>query len=94
MLVTLDVSGDMLTLRVADYGAGISPADSQRIFEPFYQTDSKQKSIGSGVGLALVKQIVYLAGRQHQPRQPPGRGIGVHRQGARQGARRRGGEAH
>ena len=62
VLVTLDVSGDMLTLRVADYGAGISPADSQRIFEPFYQTDSKQKSIGSGVGLALVKQIVTSLG--------------------------------
>lgn len=62
VLVTLDVSGDMLTLRVADYGAGISPADSQRIFEPFYQTDSKQKSIGSGVGLALVKQIVSSLG--------------------------------
>ena len=62
VLVTLDVSGDVMVLRVADYGAGISESDSQRVFEPFYQTDSKQKNIGSGVGLALVKQIVTSLG--------------------------------
>lgn len=62
VLVTLDVSGDFMMLRVADYGAGISESDSRHVFEPFYQTDSKQKSIGSGVGLALVKQIVTSLG--------------------------------
>ena len=58
VLVAIDIKDDILTLRVADYGTGISEADRKRIFEPFYQTDTKKKSIGSGVGLALVKQIV------------------------------------
>ena len=62
VLVAIDIKDEMLTLRVADYGAGISEADRKRIFEPFYQTDTKQKSIGSGVGLALVKQIVSSLG--------------------------------
>ena len=58
VLVSLDVEGDMLQMRVADFGSGISQADQQRIFEPFYQTESDKKNVGSGVGLALVKQIV------------------------------------
>lgn len=45
-------------MRVADFGSGISQADQQRIFEPFYQTENDKKNVGSGVGLALVKQIV------------------------------------
>ena len=58
VLVTLTVEDGWTTMRVADYGSGIAEADRQRIFEPFYQTSSPQMSIGSGVGLALVKQIV------------------------------------
>lgn len=64
VLVTLSVEGDEMTLRVADYGDGIAEADRQRIFEPFYQASTPQMSVGSGVGLALVKQIVVsLRGR-------------------------------
>lgn len=58
VLVSLDVGEEMLQMRVADFGSGISQADQQRIFEPFYQTESDKKNVGSGVGLALVKQIV------------------------------------
>lgn len=58
VLVSLDVENDMLQMRVADFGSGISQDDQQRIFEPFYQTESDKKNVGSGVGLALVKQIV------------------------------------
>lgn len=58
VLVSLDVGEEMLQMRVADFGSGISQDDQQRIFEPFYQTESDKKNVGSGVGLALVKQIV------------------------------------
>ena len=58
VLVSLDVGEEMLQMRVADFGSGISQAYQQRIFEPFYQTESDKKNVGSGVGLALVKQIV------------------------------------
>lgn len=58
VLVALSVEDGWMTLRVADYGDGIAESDRQRIFEPFYQASTPQMSAGSGVGLALVKQIV------------------------------------
>lgn len=62
VLITLRVEDGMFTLVVADYGSGIAPEDRRRIFEPFYQSSTNKKSIGSGVGLALVKQIVSVLG--------------------------------
>ena len=62
VLVALEVENDMLTLRIADYGSGIPENEQQHIFEPFYQTESDKKTIGSGVGLALVNQIVKTLG--------------------------------
>ncbi len=54
--------GDMLEIRVADNGCGISDEHKKRIFERFYQVprgDARQ-STGSGVGLNLVKEFVDL----------------------------------
>jgi len=45
-------------LAVRDHGAGIDPAEAERIFEPFYT----RKSSGSGLGLAIVKSIVESHG--------------------------------
>jgi two-component system, NtrC family, sensor kinase len=48
------VEGDRLVLRVADSGAGIAAGDLAKIFDPFFST----KAQGTGLGLALVQQIV------------------------------------
>lgn len=45
-------------LRVIDQGPGIAEADRGRIFDPFFTT----RSGGSGLGLALVEQIVRAHG--------------------------------
>ncbi len=46
-------------LTISDEGKGISADDLPKIFERFYQTaDSEQNSLGSGIGLALTKQLV------------------------------------
>lgn len=42
------------TVTVADTGSGMEPKILERIFEPFFTT----KGNGTGIGLALVKQIV------------------------------------
>ena len=45
---------DRLSLSIADNGPGISPADRERIFDPFYTTASD----GTGIGLSIVQRIV------------------------------------
>lgn len=46
-------------MEVKDTGCGISQKDLPHIFDRFYQVnDSKKKSIGSGIGLALSKQLI------------------------------------
>lgn len=46
-------SGEYVTLTVADTGAGISPEDRERIFEPFYTKKIMGRS-GTGLGMAVV----------------------------------------
>ena len=74
VLVTLDVAGGTATLRIADSGCGISAADCKHVFEPFYQTESENMGVGSGVGLALVKQIVVSLGGSIKLDSSPGKG--------------------
>lgn len=46
--------GDGATLVIHDSGAGIAEGDMEHIFDPFFTT----KSSGSGLGLAVVKDII------------------------------------
>jgi CheY-like chemotaxis protein len=54
------LSGQYLRLTVADTGAGISPVILDRIFEPYFTT--KDKSKGTGLGLAVMHGIVKRHG--------------------------------
>lgn len=63
--LTVDVSEvkeDWLTIRVKDTGVGIEPARLPYIFQRFYQgDDSHTKAFaGTGIGLALVAELVKL----------------------------------
>ncbi len=53
--ISAEQSGDAIVLRVADTGAGIAPEIKKHIFEPFFTTHDKN---GSGLGLAVCKQII------------------------------------
>jgi signal transduction histidine kinase len=56
------VAGE-IEVAVSDTGPGIAPADQDRIFEEFQQTEvgAKQRE-GTGLGLALSKRLVELHG--------------------------------
>jgi signal transduction histidine kinase len=57
ILVALDQSGDTLTLRVHDRGAGIAREHLNRVFEKGFTT--KQPGAGTGIGLAVVREITH-----------------------------------
>jgi signal transduction histidine kinase/DNA-binding NarL/FixJ family response regulator len=70
--------GDRVRVRfeVADTGIGIDPAMQSRIFEPFVQADSAatRKHGGSGLGLAVCRQLVALMQGEFGVTSEPGRG--------------------
>ena len=55
---------EFVEISVTDGGIGISPANMTKLFQPFTQIDSSlaRKFEGSGLGLALVKQMAELHG--------------------------------
>ena len=52
---------ECVVVSVTDHGCGMTPEVQKHIFEKFYQGDSSRKSLGNGLGLALVKRIVELS---------------------------------
>lgn len=62
--VTLWVDNKVLRIDVSDNGKGIAPEHLAHIFEEFYQSadHSDRAPVGSGIGLALVKQIIDALG--------------------------------
>jgi signal transduction histidine kinase len=53
-----------LRISVVDQGYGIAPAEQRKIFDRFYRVrrDHADSEEGSGIGLALVKEIVFQHG--------------------------------
>ena len=62
--IRLDRVGDEAVLSVRDTGIGIPPAALPKLFERFYRVEGAQGRTheGSGIGLALVNELVRLHG--------------------------------
>ena len=69
-----------LILSVEDSGSGISGEESERIFDPFYQSESQQDAgksspnSGSGLGLAICSRLVQIMGGELSLYSQPGHG--------------------
>ncbi len=65
-------SADRVLVSVVDQGPGISAADRERIFEPFYR--ASDDSAGSGLGLAIARGFVEAGGGTLRVDSHPGQG--------------------
>jgi two-component system, sensor histidine kinase len=79
VLVSCRTRGDQLCLQVWDSGIGILPKEQERIFDEFYQPQSKRPlephhRKGLGLGLAIVKRLARLMDAPLSLRSREGRG--------------------
>ena len=65
-----------VVVRIVDQGPGITPAERERIFEPFYRgrQAAREPWTGSGLGLAIAKGLVEAGGGAIAVESLPGQG--------------------
>jgi signal transduction histidine kinase/ActR/RegA family two-component response regulator len=62
-VTTAEEPGGLLRISVADTGRGITEEDTSRLFTPFERLDAAQAGIeGTGLGLALSRQLIQAMG--------------------------------
>ncbi|HEY7541304.1 MAG TPA: ATP-binding protein [Methylomirabilota bacterium] len=76
--ITVDLAerGDAVELAVRDTGIGIPTAQLARVFDRFHRVENARARTheGSGIGLALVQELVRLHGGEIHVASEPGRG--------------------
>lgn len=55
-----EYSREKIVITVTDNGIGMDSDTASRIFEKYYQNDTKSLTKGSGIGLSIVKRIIDL----------------------------------
>lgn len=59
---TITTDKQRISVAITDSGVGIKQEDIERIFEPYFQINNKKAAQGTGLGLALCKELVVLQG--------------------------------
>jgi signal transduction histidine kinase len=73
--VHVELEGDRAVLMVNDQGMGIDEADRERVFEKFFRSSEASARIaGTGLGLAVAREIVETHGGEIRVQSEPGAG--------------------
>lgn len=67
--IELTEEGDRVFIRVIDTGSGIQPGNLPHLFDRFYTED---RSMGTGIGLHLVKEYIHMHGGEIRVESEPG----------------------
>ena len=67
--IELTEEEDRVFIRVIDTGSGIRPANLPHLFDRFYTED---RSMGTGIGLQLVKEYIHMHGGEIHVKSEPG----------------------
>ena len=67
--IELTEEGDRVFIQVIDTGSGIRPANLPHLFDRFYTED---RSMGTGIGLHLVKEYIDMHGGETRVESEPG----------------------
>jgi len=73
--ITVRREGSDAVIAVSDQGVGIAPKDTERIFEKFFRTEEAARTVGgTGLGLAVAREIVTSHGGTLDVESEPGEG--------------------
>jgi signal transduction histidine kinase len=72
VVISVEQNGGIVSLGVADNGAGIAEADRARVTQRFVRLEESRSKPGAGLGLSLVSAVAQLHGgalvlRDNQP---------------------------
>jgi signal transduction histidine kinase len=72
-------AGDSVRIWIDDEGPGVPPADRARAWEPYVRLgrDADRSTGGSGIGLAVVRELVEMHGGRCAMEASPGGGVRV-----------------
>ncbi|WP_411030141.1 response regulator [Spongiimicrobium sp. 3-5] len=65
---------DLIEITITDSGPGIPEAELDDVFKLFYQAEEGKKAVGSGIGLALTKELITLHHGEIEVNCPNGEG--------------------
>lgn len=56
--ISFDIIGDLIVLKIKDYGIGIPEKDQKHIFERYFRAENALLNQGTGIGLNIIKEHI------------------------------------